>query len=74
MDPLVKPRMIRILNGRVDVMEALVAELGNDYAITHWHFYSDGPVGYATAVAIHGSVIRQMQIAQANLLPNGARR
>jgi hypothetical protein len=69
-----KPRMFRILNGTTLSIEQQVADLGNDYAVTAWHFYNDGPVGYCTAVAVHQSVLRQMQIAQAGMPMNGMRR
>lgn len=58
-----KPRMIKIISGRPYDVEEEIAGLGNDYAVTHWHFCSDGPSVYVTAVLIHGSIIRQMQIA-----------
>lgn len=65
MEVEIKPRTVRILTGHPDVVEDQIAALGNDYTVTHWHFWAFENVGFVTCVLLHGSIIRQMQIAMA---------
>ena len=62
-----KPRMVRFESGTPKQMEDLCAMLGQDYAITHYHFWNAGNEARMTIVLIHASVLRQMQIANAGL-------
>lgn len=72
MDVGVKPRAVRLLSGHPIDVEDAIAHLGTDYAVTHWHFYNWEDKPFVTAVLIHGSVIRQMQIAMAGQMgPRG---
>lgn len=65
-----KPRMVRFETGTPKQIEDLVATYGNEYMITHYHFWNAGDEARMTIVMVHASVIRQMQIAQASL-PGG---
>jgi hypothetical protein len=63
MQPLVKPRNIRIVTGPCAVVEAELASIGDEYGIQSLSISVVGLEVHATAVLIHASMVRKMQIA-----------
>lgn len=63
MDPLKKPRQVRIVTGPCANVEVELELIGDEYAIQSLSISVVGLEVHATAVLIHSSMIRKMQIA-----------
>ena len=63
-----KPRMVRLETGTPKRIEDLLAALGDQYVVTHWHFWNWQGEARVTCLLVHASLIRQREIAN----PGGA--
>jgi hypothetical protein len=69
MEVNLKPRMVRLETGTPKVIEDLLAALGDQYVVTHWHFWNWQDEARVTCLLVHASAIRQMQIAAGGQMP-----
>jgi hypothetical protein len=68
-----KLRPYRLVSGEPAVVESILNELGDSYAVTAWNFATcDGRV-IVTAICISASILRQAQIAAAQMPASGRR-
>jgi hypothetical protein len=59
-----KPRKLRIITGRIELLEESLNKLLNDYNAIVWSFAPVGDEVHGTVVLLHHSVVMQQMLAQ----------
>jgi hypothetical protein len=64
-----KPRVLRVLHGKPELVEEEVNRLTEDYTVLQYHFFVIHDELVMAALLIATSEIRKAQLAQARMLP-----